>query len=186
MNKKIKDNKILKFNDFILFEASGFGTAPFFKIKENDVIHYFFKIDADLEERKKERINFHLKFGHYSKNEHIDGPKNSYMVMEINEISTEEIEDLARDLRTPTEINNIKIKLTKREISRLYKQIAKCIIDYLDGEPKISRIYDELQTNIEFGEIDYNEYIKSIIHSYLNNTWSIQDTSNKNVKLLMR
>lgn len=169
-NQKILANKIT--------ESDGFGTLPFLRKKEDEVYNYFFNLDGE-----KSR-GFHLSVGKYSEYEPIDGPKNSFAVLSINEISPEVIEDISMDIGRIPEPNKEKIQLSDNESSRLFKLISKCILDYLELNPKIIRIYDEMQDNISIE--NYEQNLKSIMISYLGEDWSVQEGGNENLLILLR
>jgi len=178
-----KNRNTISFKDHNLEEASGFGTSPFFKIKDDDRVHYFFIIDRD--EKEDGELGIHLQIGNYSEYEAIEGPKNSYFVMGMNEMSLEKMQDLSRGTGEPPLLNKNKIEVTESEVSRIYHSISKCILDHLEDEPKVTRIYDELQDNLDF-DGDYIEYMKSIAISYLGEEWNIQQGSHENLILLAR
>jgi len=164
-----------------ILESDGFGTLPFLMKKESDVYHYFFNIAG---EDDKER-GFHLNVGKYSEYEPIDGPKNSYCVLNINEISPKVIEDISMGVgEIPQDMNKEEIVLSDGEKSRLFETISKCLIDYLELNPKVVRMYDELQDNIKME--NYIEYMKSIVLSFLGSEWSAQEGSSDNLVLLLR
>ena len=183
MKKIIKDFQTFSsgMSDNKVSESDGFGTLPFLMKKESDVYHYFFNVtDDDGKER-----GFHLNVGKYSEYEPIDGPKNSYCVLNINEVSPTIIEDISMDIgEVPQDMNKEEIKLGDGEKSRVFESIAKCLLDYLELNPKVVRIYDELQDNIIMD--NYIDYMKSIIISFLGNEWSAQEGSSKNLVLLLR
>ena len=166
--------KIKKFKQFI-FESDGFGTSPFLLIKEKGIFNYFFYLDTDKEGVQKA---FRLIIGKYSDHQVISGAKNSYCVFNINSISPELLEDIAvnrKDLPIP---NTDKFKVSSSMLSRLFETISKCIIDYLESNPKVVRMYDESQDNLKYtGEGTYLEFMRSIVLSYLGEDWSVQEPS---------
>lgn len=178
---------IKKFNEFLdsgVFESDGYGTSPFLMRKESGIYNYFFYIDTD---EKDVQEAFRLMIGKYSDHQNISGAKNSYCVLSINKISHELLDDIAVekiDIPLPAE-DNFKVK--GEMVSRLFEVISKCILDYLEQNPKVSRIYDEIQDNLIFsGEGTYMEFMKSIIISYLGEDWSIQDGIDKKSVLISR
>ena len=174
---------IKNFADFI-FESDGFGTAPFILIKESGVFNYFFYLDMEEEEPQKA---FRLMLGKYSDHQTISGAKNSYCVASLNEISSESLEDIAvrrKDLPSASEES---FKLPDSVIPRLFETVSKCILDYLEANPKVVRIYDEIQDNFKYtGEGTYLEYMKSIVISYLGEDWNIQQPAENEPILISR
>lgn len=162
---------IKNFKDFI-FESDGFGTAPFLLIKEKGVFNYFFYLDMEEGESQKA---FRLMLGKYSDHQPIPGAKNSYCVANVNEISSELLEDISVKRKDLPPFSTDKFKIPTPAIARLFESISKCILDYLESNPKVVRIYDELQDNFKYtGEGNYLEYMKSIVISYLGEDWNIQ------------
>lgn len=177
---------IKKFNEFVesVFESDGFGTKSFLLKKEKDIFNYFFYIETG-DEAKQDA--FRLMIGKYSSHQVIDQPKNSYCVLSINKLSSEQIEDIAvtkADLQPTT---SAEFKMKEREVSRLFETISKCILDYLEYNAKVSKIYDEIQDNLIFtGEGSYMEFMKSIVISYLGEDWSVQEGVDKKSILISR
>jgi hypothetical protein len=167
-----------------IYEADGFGTSAFLLRKAGDVYHYFFNIES---EDGKDVKGYHLLIGKYSNLEVIDGAKNSYCVLTLNEISPELIEDIAAEKEEVPDANTMKFKAGGNEVSRLMEYISKCISNYLEINSKVNRIYDEIQENLEFdGKGEYIEFMKSIIISYLGTAWSVQEGSTKKTVLISR
>jgi hypothetical protein len=164
--------KIKNFKQFI-FESDGFGTSPFLLIKDKGIFNYFFYLDTEKEGVQKA---FRLIIGKYSDHQVISGAKNSYCVFNINSISPELLEDISvekKDLPIP---NQDKFKVSSSMLSRLFETISKCIIDYLESNPKVVRMYDEVQDNLKYsGEGTYLEFMRSIVLSYLGEDWTVQE-----------
>jgi hypothetical protein len=167
-----------------IHESDGFGTSPFLLVKNGDIYNYFFNIEN---EKGGEEKGFHFIVGKYSNNEVIDGPKNSYCVLALNEISQELIEDIAVEKEDVPQPNTMKFKAGGNEVSRIMEYASKCLSSYLESNPKINRIYDEIQDNLEFdGKGEYIEFMKSIVLSYLGSNWSVQQGSTKKSVLISR
>ena len=176
--------KVNESDSKIIFEGDGFGTSAFLLRKQGDVYNYFFNIES---EDGKDVNGFHLFVGKYSDLEVIDGPKNSYCVLTLNEIAPELIEDIAADKEAVPGPNTMKFTAEGNQVSRLMEYVSKCISNYLEANPKITRIYDEIQCNLEFkGKGEYIEFMKSIVISYLGDKWSIQQGSTKKSVLISR
>ena len=169
---------------FDVNESDGFGTSPFLLKKIQDIYHYFFNIDK---ESGAGQIGYHVVMGKYSNLEVIEGPKNSYCVVTINQVSPEIIEDIAVDKKEIPSPSNEKFELSGNEVSRLMESLSKCLLNYLEMNPKISRIYDEMQENLDFkGDGNYMEFMKSIIISYLGDNWKIQEGVSKKSLIISR
>ena len=165
-------------------ENDGFGTSPFLMKKVSDVYHYFFTLDSEDEE---EEMGYHLIIGKYSENEAIEGAKNSYCVLNINQIGHELIEDIAINKEDIPSPDDSKFLLDGGELSRLMEYVFKCVLDYLSLNPKVIRIYDELQDNLEYkGKGEYIEYMKSICISELGKNWSVQNGTDEKSLIISR
>jgi len=178
--------RIKNFEQFIqpIIESDGFGTSPFLLEKVEGIYHYFFNIDK---EEGGDTDGFHLILGKYSEKEIIEGAKNSYCVLTLNEISPELIEDIAIDKSKIPVKNSEVFKLSENELSRLLQSVYRCVSNYLEVNPKVTRIYDEVQDNLEFtGEGSYLEFMKSISLSQIGTGWSVQQGNNKKTILLSR
>jgi hypothetical protein len=108
-------------------------------------------------------------------------------VLSINKISSEMLEDIAVSKEDLPPTNADTFKATESMTARLFESISSSILDYLQYNPKVSRIYDEIQDNLVYtGEGSYLEYIKSIVISYLGEDWSIQEGVDKKSVLISR
>ena len=187
MGRIISTFEQFKINDMdskTIHESDGFGTSPFLLVKNGDIYNYFFNIEN---EKGGEEKGFHFIVGKYSNNEVIDGPKNSYCVLTLNEISQELIEDIAVEKEEVPQPNTMKFKAGGNEVSSIVEYASKCLSSYLEANPKINRIYDEIQDNLEFdGKGEYIEFMKSIVLSYLGSNWSVQQGSSKKSVLISR
>ena len=169
-----------EFREFVN-ESDGFGTSSFLLKKEKDQYNYFFNL-----EEKKDDKGFHMIIGKYSEKEVISGSKNSYCVLGLYRISDDLIDDIAVDKAEIPSSNNEKFKADENETSRILECVAKCLLDYLEKNSKVSRIYDEIQETLYFkGKGTYLEYMKSVIGPVIGD-WSIQDGSDKNSVLISR
>ena len=75
-----------------VLESDGFGTMPYLEKKDGNIYYYFFKLDPEKGEEQK---GYMLTLGKYSQYEDTPGAKNSYSVINVNEIGTEIIDDIA-------------------------------------------------------------------------------------------
>lgn len=176
-------NKLKTFEDFTtskVNESDGFGTYPFLLKKEGDLYFYFFQLELENGGQK----GYMLVIGKYSKYETLEGPKNSHAVLNINEISPEIIEDIAIGKEDIPELNEEEFTISENNLSRFMKQISKCLENYLQKNPKVVRIFDEMQDNIIVE--NYEDYFKSIVVSKLGKDWSTQQGSNEKVLIVSR
>lgn len=165
-------------------ESDGFGTSSFLLKKTGDVYHYFFNIE---DENGENSMGYHLPIGKFSDSQVIEGPKNSYCTLTLNQIAHELIEDIAVDKEEIPEVNKEKFTSSGNEVSRIMEFVSKCLLNYLEANSKVNRIYDGIQENLEFkGGGTYLEFMKSIIISYLGTNWYVQEGSNSKNILISR
>jgi hypothetical protein len=177
------DQRIKSFTDFVkhsINEGDGFGTYPFLFRRDGDLYYYFFQLDMEKGGQK----GYFLAVGKYSEFENLEGAKNSHAVLNVNEIASEIIEDIAINKENLPEINDSTFKLEGNNLSRFFEQISKCLSNYLEKNPKVVRIVDEMNQNLEVD--NYLEYAKSMLISELGPEWSMQEGSHKGVFILSR
>lgn len=167
--------------EYEISEADGFGTLPYLEKKDGNVYYYFFKLDAEKGGSQK---GYMVTVGKYSQYEDTPGAKNSYAVLNTNEIGVELIDDIAIDKKDIPNLNETVFKLTEGEFSRFLEQCAKAIQDYLEQNPKVTRFYDEMQDNLDAP--NYLEYVKSVLGGKLGGEWTAQEGSNKKVVVISR
>lgn len=175
-------SKVLSFSDFHkkINEGDGFGTLPFLQEKDGDIYYYLFQLE--LEKGKSVGIMFMI--GKYSQFETTEGPKNSYAVLNVNQIAPEIIEDIAMGRTDLPLLNDEKFSLDGNDLSRFFEQISKAILTYLEKNPKVIRIFDEMETNLDID--NYEETMKSILLSYIGPEWSIQQGSQEKTYIISR
>lgn len=174
--------KVLSFSDFNrrINEGDGFGTMPFLQKKDGDLFYYFFQLELE----KGESLGFMFMIGKYSQFETTEGPKNSYAVLNVNQISPEIIQDVAIGKAELPMVNEEKFTLSGNDLSRFFEQISKAILNYLEKNPKVIRIFDEMETNLDID--NYEENMRSILLSYIGPEWSIQTGSREKTYIISR
>jgi hypothetical protein len=181
----VKSEHIKSFKDFSktyrVLESDGFGTLPYLEKRDGNIYYYFFKLDS---EGGKEQKGYMLTIGKYSQYEDTPGAKNSYSVLNVNEIGTELVDDIAIDKQDIPNLNDTIFKLSDNEFSRFLEQCAKAVGDYLEQNSKVVRFYDEMQTNIDAK--NYLEFLKSVLLSKLGGEWTAQEGSNPKVVVISR
>ncbi len=164
-----------------IMESDGFGTLPYLEKKNGNVYYYFFKLYSEKNEKQK---GFMLTIGKYSRTEETPGAKNSYAVLNVNEIGVEVIDDIAIDKKDIPNLNETQFELSDNELARFLEQCSKSISNYLEQNPKVVRFYDEMQNNIDAK--NYLEYLNSAMIGKLGGEWSSQEGSNKKVVIISR
>jgi hypothetical protein len=181
----VKSEHIKSFEDFSksyrVLESDGFGTMPYLEKKDGNVYYYFFKLDPEKGEEQK---GYMLTLGKYSQYEDTPGAKNSYAVINANEIGSEIIDDIAVDKKEIPNLNSTTFKLSDNELSRFFEQCGKAVANYLEQNPKVVRFYDEMQDNLDAK--NYLEYLKSVLVGSLGGEWTAQEGSNKKVVVISR
>lgn len=176
------EKRIKSYGQFLdhLKETDGFGTEPFLFRRDGDMFYYFFQLD--LEEGGQ---NGYVMFiGKYSEYETLEGPKNSHAVLNVNEIGSEVIEDIAINKATLPQINDEKFKLEGNDLSRFFEQINRCINNYLEKNPKVIRMVDEMHDSLDIE--NYEEFAKSMLISALGPEWAMQEGSHRGIYILSR
>ena len=177
--------KIKSFEDFSrsmgIQEADGFGTMPYLEKRDGSVYYYFFKLDPESGEEAK---GYMLAIGKYSQYEETPGAKNSYAVLNVNEIGTEVIDDIAIGKQEIPNLNETIFKLSDNQLSRFLEQCGKAVGDYLEQNSKVVRFYDEMQDNIDAK--NYLEFLKSVLVSKLGGEWAAQEGSSPKVIVISR
>jgi len=178
------EKRIQSFSDFTksntVNEGDGFGTYPFLLIKEGDIYNYLFQLELENGAQK----GFMLVVGKYSQYENMEGPKNSYAILNVNEVAPEIIEDIAIKKSEVPDLNNQKFSLKDNDLSRFLEQISKALLNYLEKNPKVIRIFDEMQDNADIE--NYEEMLKSVLISFLGPEWAMQEGSHKGTFIISR
>jgi len=156
------------FENFL--NEDGYGRDYFVKKKEGKLSKYFFKIEGEDND-----LGFIVTIGKLSRNVNIDSAENSYGVLTVEPMSPNVMDDyLVNDSDYRTREDD-KISFTKSEFMRFYKIVGECIKDYLQNNPKVSIIYDEMLFNIENDQKEYSSIIKNLMSSWSYNKWSSQE-----------
>ena len=137
--------KILGFNQFVnenYVNEDGYGDSPFFYAKNGDVSNYFFKVDEGDTQR-----GFVISIGKFSKFAQPSEAKQDYSVLSITELPVDAVDQAVVDKGT-YETNDNAIEADERELNKVLDMLAKCVSDYLQKSPKVSKFYDEMQGNL--------------------------------------
>jgi hypothetical protein len=102
----------------------------------------------------------------------------------VNQISPEIIQDVAIGKAELPMVNEEKFTLSGNDLSRFFEQISKAILNYLEKNPKVIRIFDEMETNLDID--NYEENMRSILLSYIGPEWSIQTGSREKTYIISR
>ena len=176
---------ILSYDSFLtngVNESDGFGTLPFLEKRTGNIYNYFFKVE---DEDQSENC-FFLSLGKYSEFQDTPGPKNSYTVMRLNKISEQLLEDLAIDKADVPLLNKEKFVVKGMMATRLLETCAQALLDYLQNNPQVIRIFDEMQVNADFPDRDYIDDMKVTASQFLGDDWSVQQGPNPDSLIISR
>jgi hypothetical protein len=139
----------------------GYGRDYFIRKKDGKVYNYFFKIEGEEDE-----LGFIVSLGKLSRNITIESAENSYAVISVQPMSTNIMDDYLvsdSDFRSREDES---FSLSKSEFMRFYKIVGEAIKDYLQNNPKVSTIYDEIPLNLEKDLKDYMSGAKVLMDTW--------------------
>jgi hypothetical protein len=159
----------------------GYGRDYFIRKKEGKVYNYFFKIEGEEDE-----LGFIVSLGKLSRNITIESAENSYAVISVQPMSTNIMDDYLvsdSDFRSREDES---FSLSKSEFMRFYKIVGEAIKDYLQNNPKVSTIYDEIPLNLEKDLKDYMSGAKVLMDTWSYNKWSLQEGPSSKIVIYKR
>ena len=162
------------FKSYILTEAEGFGNNYFQVKKEDKSYNYYFRVGDQTDEER----GFIIKMGKFSKNDIITDAESNYCVMSIEEIEPGDMEDFLVNEAPYKSRENEMVAITAEELSKISEILEKIFDDYLDKNPKVTKIYDEFLENLDMNKEEYINYSKNTISIWSKGRWSSQDGSN--------
>ena len=159
----------------------GYGRDYFVRKKEGKVYNYFFKIEGEEGE-----LGFIVSLGKLSRNMTIESAENSYAVISVQPMSPNIMDDYLVSDSDYRSRENDSFELTKSEFMRFYKIVGESIKDYLQNNPKVSTIYDEIPLNLEMDFKDYMSGAKNLMDNWSYNKWSIQEGPSQKIVIYKR
>lgn len=173
--------KHIKLFEQFLFEEDGFGRDYFFKQKDGKVSRYFFKVEGE-----EETLGFIISIGKLSRESSIDEAENSYCVISVEPMKESVMDDyLVRETDYKSREDD-EFSLGRSEFMRFYKIMGECVKDYLQNNPKVSKIYDEIPLNLEIDMDEYEDRTETLMDQWSYGKWSVQDGSNERTLLYSR
>lgn len=167
------------FENFL--NEDGYGRDFFVKKKEGKLSQYFFKIEGEEQD-----FGFVVGIGKLSRNISIESAENSYAVISVQPIKESIMDDfLVKDSDFKSREDD-KFLLSKFEFMRFYNIVGECIKDYLQSNPKVSIIYDEIPLNLDMNIEEYSDIIKSLMDEWSYNKWSSQEGATKKTLIYSR
>ena len=173
--------RYLKLFEQFLMEEDGFGRDFFVKKKEGKVSKYFFKIEGEEDD-----LGFIINIGKLSRGASIDESENSYCVISVEPIKVSVLDDFLvkdTDYKSREDEN---FDLTRSEFMRFYKIMSEAIKDYLQNNPKVSKIYDEILMNVNMDLSEYEDRARSLMDEWSYEKWSIQEGPEERTLLYTR
>ena len=167
------------FENFL--NEDGYGRDFFVKKKDGKLSQYFFKIEGEEDD-----LGFVVCLGNLSRNITIESAENSYAVLSVEPIGESVMDDfLVKDSDFKSREDD-QFTLSKSEYMRFYKIVGECIKDYLQSNPKVSIIYDEIPLNLDMDFEDYSDKVKSLMDEWSYGKWSSQDGATKKTLIYSR
>lgn len=175
-NKRIHD-----FRGFVnesLHEDAGYGEESFFHVKEGDVDHYLFKVELDNDTNRC----FAITVGKFAKFAQPTEAKNSYSVTGIVELTEDELDQAVAD-EGKYEPNDKLIEVDGDVLRSIMDILAKVIDHHLQDDPKVTRIYDEMQITLKAD--GYNDALKDSAAGWAGE-WSFQEVEKGKLNMLSK
>lgn len=169
----------------ILYEnflnEDGYGKNYFHAEKREKAIYYFFKINEGEDQK-----GFILKISKNCVLATPEGSENSYACIRIEPILVSTMDDhLVNDADfKPREDDQIDIG--RDEFSRVYSIVCKAIEDYVQKNPKVTKIYDEMLLNLSIPRGRYKTIVSSMMEEWSYGKWSMQDGPERNLLIFQK
>lgn len=156
-------------------EEAGYGNDYFVDEKVEKSQYYFFKIGEGEEE-----IGLILKIGKFSKSGVISENEKNYGVIHIEQINPDDMDDyLVNDSEYMSREDEV-FSIPNETLSQAFVIITKALDSYLEKNPKVTKIYDEMLENLDMSHEEYLDFISPKIRVWSKGRWKIQEgTSDK-------
>jgi len=171
----------IKLFEQFLLEEDGFGRDFFVKKKDGKVSRYYFKIEGEDEDH-----GLVVNIGKLSRGSSIDEAENSYCVISVEPIKISVLDDYLVKETDYKSREDDDFDLTKSEFMRFYRILGEAIKDYLQNNPKVSKIYDEIPLNLNIDLSEYKDRVISLMDEWSYEKWSLQDGSEERTLLFTR
>jgi hypothetical protein len=167
---------IKNFTSYLVNEEAGYGNDYFVDKKIDKSKYYFFKVGEGEEE-----TGIIIKIGKFSKEGVISDSEKSYCVTHIEQISTNDLDDYLVNDSEYQSNEDVKFSLSSDLLNQTFKIYKKTLDDYLEKNPKVTKIYDEILENLDMNPEEYKDFISSVIRSWSKKRWKIQEGASQNV-----
>jgi hypothetical protein len=167
---------IKNFSSYLIKEDAGYGNDYFVNKKIDKSQYYFFKTGEGEEE-----TGIIIKIGKFSREGIISESEKSYCVVHIEQISPNDMDDYLVNDSEYQSNEDLKFSLSPDILSQAFKIYKKTLDDYLEKNPKVTKIYDEILENLDMESEEYKDFISSVIRSWSKKRWTIQEGASQNV-----
>jgi len=165
--KFIKD-----FPSYAMNEEAGYGNDYFVDKKEEKTQCYYFKVGESEAE-----TGLIFKIGKFSESTVISETEKSYGVVHIEQMDANDLDDYLVNDSEYRSREGEKFALPKDLLNQAFEIYKRALDNYLEKNPKVTKIYDEILENLEMGIEEYTEFIKPIVSAWSEGRWSIQPGS---------
>lgn len=165
---------IKSFSNLPINEEAGYGNDYFVDKKEEKTQCYYFKVGEAENE-----TGLIFKIGKFSETSVISETEKSYAVVHIEQIDPDDLDDYLVNDSEYKSREDEKFSLTPDLMNQAFEIYKRSLDNYLDKNPKVTKIYDEVLENLEMGLDEYTEFITPVISSWSKKRWSIQPGSSK-------
>lgn len=157
-------------------EDAGYGNDYFVDEKVEKSQYYFFKV-----EDRGEETGLILKIGKFSKSEVISENEKNYCVLHFESISPDDMDDyLVNDSEYMSKEDEV-FSLPLDVLNQAFVIVTKALDTYLEKNPKVTKIYDEILENLDMTREEYTEFISPKIKAWSRGRWKIQEGSSEKV-----
>ena len=167
---------IKEFEKYDVNESAGYGNEYFFEEKHEKSQYYFFKAGEGSNE-----TGLILKIGKFSRESVISDAENSYGILHIEKLSHNDMDDYLVNDREYVPNDEEIFTLPTETISQAFEILPRALDNYLEKNPKVTKFYDEILTNLSMDSKKYLEFITPIINDWSDGKWTIQEGSTKHV-----
>lgn len=165
----------LKYFNQYINENEGIGKMPFHVEKSDKAYDYYFKI-SDVSENER---GFRIRIGKFSKTDIIEGAQTNYGVINIEEIDPMDLDSYLVDEIPYKSNEDKKIEISLDELTKISEILGKILDDYLEKNPKVSKLYDEMLENIDMGAEEYSNFAQNTISIWSKGRWNTQEGASK-------
>lgn len=159
----------------------GYGRDFFVKKKEGKMSKYFFKIEGEDENR-----GFVVTIGKLSRDITIEDAENSYAVISVEPMKESVMDDyLVKDSDYKSREEDTFL-LEDSDFMRFYDIVCECIKDYLQNNPKVSIMYDQIPLNVDMEMEEYMDKVKGMMDGWSYGKWSVQEGPEKEILIYSR